>query len=73
MGLKQIYARKLKFGGATIITSSAVTRAAIVTLDAGKLNIGSIHTSSVDGRTHIKVAHGEAVTDWEKVTLTAAD
>jgi hypothetical protein len=60
-------------GGITIITSTATTRAAIVTLDGGKLDIGSMHISSTDGRVHFKVAHAEAVTDWQKVTMTAAD
>lgn len=64
---------RAKIGGITIVTSTAVTRAAIVTLDAGTLKIGSVHLSTTDGRMHVKVAHAEASTDWEKVTMTAAD
>jgi hypothetical protein len=69
----KVSSRRIRVGGITIVISTAVTRAAIVTLDDGKLGIGSIHLSSTDGRMHVKVAHAEAVTDWEKVTMTAAD
>jgi hypothetical protein len=72
MGAK-ITSRRIRVGGISVVVSTATTRAAIVTLDDGKLGIGSIHLSSTDGRMHVKVAHAEAVTDWEKVTLTAAD
>jgi hypothetical protein len=69
----KVSSRRIRVGGITVITSTATTRAAIVTLDGGKLDIGSIHLSTTDGRMHVKVAHGEADTDWSKVTMTAAD
>lgn len=71
--MPKVTARRVRIGGITIIVSTATTRAAIVTLDGGKLGIGSVHLSSTDGRMHVKVAHTEADTDWSKVTMTAAD
>ena len=67
------YLHKLKFQGGTVFKTSATTRSAIRTNGGDGMKIGSVHTSSTDGRMHVKIANATADADWAKVTMTAAD
>ena len=53
-------------------SSAAVTRAAVEAAYP-TAPIGSLHISTVDGRTYVKIADAGAAADWQKVTTTAAD
>jgi hypothetical protein len=60
-------------GGVTVFSAAVTTRAAIVTIDGGKLDLGSICISTSTGEVWIKVAHTEQDTDWNLISVTSSD
>jgi hypothetical protein len=66
--------RKVRLnGGASIISFAFTTRASVRSNGGDLAHIGSIATSTTDGRTYIKIANNAADADWAKVTATNAD
>lgn len=50
-----------------------ITRAAVRTAGGDDWGIGSLVTSSTDGRMYLKIADNAADADWQKVTVSNAD
>ena len=66
--------KRFRLNGATIAAYPYTTRSVIRSgADGDNLAIGSLITSTTDGRAHIKTANNAADADWSKITVTNAD